>query len=164
MGGRFIRRPAGQHSDLSPPASTTDRQRVVVLTLLAVDGVLSALAAAFFLRTYIGPVPFPISALLSGLVNAALVWAALQWTTAPRLAALPLWCWLLTVAVLTLGGPGDDIVFGGSPPIPAPLPGPDTVLAQGGQGVAIMEYSPLLLIVLGTLPPVVVLWRHLREL
>ena len=43
-----------------------------------------------------------------------------------------LWCWLLTVAGLTFGGPGDDIVFG---------------------GVGIMEYAPLLLIVLGALPP-----------
>jgi len=103
--------------------------------------VLSAVAAAFFLPLRIGSVPFPISALISGLVNAALVWAALQWTTAPRIAALPLWCWLLTVAGLTFGGPGDDIVFG---------------------GVGIMEYAPLLLIVLGALPPALLLWRHVQ--
>ena len=112
-----------------------------MLTLLAVDGVLSAVAAAFFLPVRIGSVPFPISALVSGLINAMLVWAALQWTAAPRVAALPLWCWLLTVAGLTLGGPGDDIVFG---------------------GVGIMEYAPLVLIVLGALPPAVLLWRHIR--
>jgi hypothetical protein len=103
--------------------------------------VLSAVAAAFFLPLRIGSVPFPISALLSGLVNAALVWAALQWTSSPRVAALPLWCWLLTVAGLTFGGPGDDIVFG---------------------GVGVMEYGPLLLIVLGALPPAALLWRHVR--
>ena len=57
------------------------------------------------------------------------------------LAALPLVTWLLTVAVLTLGGPGDDIVFGG--------PG-------------VMDYGALLLIVLGTLPPAAVLWRHMN--
>jgi hypothetical protein len=114
---------------------------VVVLTLLAVDGVLCAVAAAFFLPVRIGPVPFPISALIGGLVNAALVWAALQWASSPRVAALPLWCWLLTVAALTLGGPGDDIVFG---------------------GVGVMEYAPLLLIVLGTLPPAAVLWRRVN--
>jgi hypothetical protein len=56
-------------------------------------------------------------------------------------AGLPLWCWLLTSAVLMLGGPGDDIVFG---------------------GVGVMEYGPLLLIVLGTLPPAAVLWRHIN--
>jgi hypothetical protein len=85
--------------------------------------------------------PFPISALVSGLVNAALVGAALQWTSSPRMAALPLWCWLLTAAGLTFGGPGDDIVFG---------------------GVGVMEYAPLLLIVLGALPPALVLWRQVR--
>ncbi|HET6732633.1 MAG TPA: hypothetical protein VFH65_08155 [Mycobacterium sp.] len=118
-----------------------DRQRVVVLTLLAIDGVLCAIAAAFFLPARIATVPFPISALVSGLINAALVWAALQWTSAPRVAALPLWGWLLTVAVLTLGGPGEDIIFGGT---------------------GIMEYAALLLIVLGSLPPALVLWRHMN--
>ena len=134
MGDRVACLAARQHPDLTP-------LRPVVLTLLAISGVLSAVAAAFFLPVRIGSVPFPISALLSGLVNAALVWAALQWTSSPRVAALPLWCWLLTVAGLTFGGPGDDIVFG---------------------GVGIMEYAPLLLIVLGALPPAWLLWRHVR--
>ncbi|MFG1931113.1 hypothetical protein ACGFK1_10705 [Mycobacterium sp. NPDC048908] len=134
MGDRVARLTARQHPDLTP-------LRPLVLTLLAIDGVVSAIAAAFFLPVRIGPVPFPISALLSGLVNAALVWAALQWTQSPRLAALPLWCWLLTVAGLTFGGPGDDIVFG---------------------GVGVMEYAPLLLIVLGALPPALLLWRRVR--
>jgi hypothetical protein len=109
--------------------------------VLAIDGVLSAVAGAFFLPLRIGSVPFPISALISGLVNAALVWAALQITSAPRLAALPLWCWLLTVAGVSFGGPGDDIVFG---------------------GVGIMQYAPLLFIVAGALPPAALLWRHVR--
>ena len=134
MGDRVARLVARQHADLTP-------LRPAVLALLAIDGVLSAVAASFFLPLRIGSVPFPISALLSGLVNAALVWAALQWTSAPRVAALPLWCWLLTVAGLTFGGPGDDVVFG---------------------GVGIMEYAPLLLIVLGALPPALVMWRHIR--
>ena len=47
----------------------------VVLALLAVDGVLSALAGALLLPAYIGAVPVPVSALLSGLLNVALVWA-----------------------------------------------------------------------------------------
>jgi hypothetical protein len=135
VGARVACGAARQHPDLTP-------LRPAVLTLLAIDGVLSAVAAAFFLPLRIGSVPFPISALISGLVNAALVWAALQWTSAPRMAALPLWCWLLTVAGLTFGGPGDDIVFG---------------------GVGITEYAPLLLLVLGALPPASVLWRHVRS-
>jgi hypothetical protein len=135
VGARVACGAARQHPDLTP-------LRPAVLTLLAIDGVLSAVAAAFFLPLRIGSVPFPISALISGLVNAALVWAALQWTSAPRVVALPLWCWLLTVAGLTFGGPGDDIVFG---------------------GVGITEYAPLLLLVLGALPPALVLWRHVRS-
>ena len=98
---------------------------------------LSAVAAAFFLPLRIGSVPFPISALLSGLVNAALVWAALQWTSSPRLAALPVWAWLLTVAGLTFGGPGDDMVFSA-------------------------QYALLLLIVVGALPPALLLYRRTR--
>jgi hypothetical protein len=113
--------------------------RGVVLTLLAVDGVLSALAGALLLPFYLGSVPFPISGLISGLLNAALVWAAGRWTRSPRLAALPLWTWLLTVGVISMGGPGDDIIL-------------------GGQGV--MAYGALVLIVLGVVPPVWVLWRR----
>ena len=107
--------------------------------MLAIDGVLCAILASFFLPTYIGTWPFPVSALVAGLVNAALVWAALHWTSSPRTAALPLFTWLLTVAVLMLGGPGDDIVL---------------------DGAGIMHYGTLLLITLGTLPPAAVLWRY----
>lgn len=113
--------------------------RVVVLALLAVDGVLSALAGALLLPFYIGSIPFPISGLISGLVNAALVWAARRWTRSPRVAALPLWAWLLTVAALSVGGPADDVILGGR---------------------GLMAYGALLLIVLGVTPPVWVLWRR----
>ena len=90
-----------------------DRLSGLVLTLLAIDGILSAVAGALLLPLYVGRIPLPISAVLSGLLNAALVWAAGHWTDSKRLAALPLWTWLATVAVFTLGGPGGDVVFGG---------------------------------------------------
>jgi hypothetical protein len=127
---------AGQIDDTG---ATDPSIRIVILALLAVDGILSAIAGALLLPAYIGSMPFPISALVSGLVNAALVWAAGRWTTSARLAALPLWTWLLTVLVMAVGGPGGDIVFGG--------PG-------------VMAYSPLLLLAAGTLPPVWVLWQR----
>jgi hypothetical protein len=126
-------------ASLEDVGATDPAIRVVVLALLAVDGVLSALAGALLLPSYIGAIPFPVSGLISGLVNAALVWAAGRWTKSPRLAAIPLWTGLLTVAVISMGGPGDDIIL-------------------GGQGV--MAYGALLLIVLGVLPPVWVLWRR----
>lgn len=95
--------------------------------------------ASLLLPTRLGSWPFPISALIAGLVNAALVWAAWHWTSSPRTAALPLWTWLLTVALLSFGGPGDDIVYGGS---------------------GVLAYGALLLIALGALPPAAVLWRY----
>lgn len=115
----------------------------VVLTLLAIDGVLCAIATALFLPTYLGAQPFPVSALIGGLLNAALVWAALHWTDSLRLAALPLWTWLITVAVMTLGGPGDDVIF-------------------TGRGV--MAYGVLVMIVLGSAPPAWVLWRRRQSI
>ncbi|MEJ6537465.1 MAG: hypothetical protein QNL98_09565 [Mycobacterium sp.] len=123
----------------SPRSSALEsRGALIVLALLAVDGVVSAVLGALLLPLYLGAIPFPISALLSGLVNAALVWAASYWTDFKRLAALPLWAWLVTVAGLALGGPGGDIVFGG--------PG-------------IMAYSVLVLLALGALPPALILRR-----
>jgi hypothetical protein len=90
----------------------------------------------------IGAFPFPISALVSGVLNAVLVWAGLQWTSSSRLGAIALWAWLFTVAALTLGGPGGDVIFGG--------PGFD-------------EYAPLVLLVLGVLPAAALLWRRARR-
>ncbi len=131
MGGHVHRFAVGQHPDLTA-------LRVAVLALLAVDGVLSAVGGAFLLPSYIGSVPFPISALISGLVNAALVWAARLLTTSIRVAALPLWTWLLTFLAMCLPGPGGDIIF-------------------AGRGV--FAYSPLLLLGIGLLPPFWVLLR-----
>lgn len=85
---------------------------------------------------YLGSVPFPIAAVISGLLNAALVWAASTWTDSRRVSAIPLLVWLVVSAILTLGGPGNDIVFGG--------PG-------------LMAYSVLLFLVLGAAPPLWVL-------
>lgn len=141
MGDRLHTLPSRQHSDLTETEPTHPAIRAVVLALLAVDGVLSAVAGALLLPFYIGSIPVPISALISGLVNAALVWAAGRWTRSPRLAALPLWTWLLTVAVISIGGPGGDVIL-------------------DGRGV--LAYGALLLVVLGVAPPAWVLWRRNR--
>ena len=118
-----------------PTHSTGSR---AMLAILAIDGVLSALAGAFFLPLRLGPVPFPISAVMSGLLNVALMWAAGYWTTSRRLVALPLWTWLATVAVLALGGPGGDSVCGGR---------------------GIMGFSVLLFMILGAVPAAMMLRR-----
>ena len=148
MGGHVHRFAVGQRPDLSATASRLRKIddtgaadpaiRIVVLTLLAVDGVISAVGGALLLPSYIGSIPFPVSALISGLLNAALVWAAGPWTTSLRIAALPLWTWLLTVLLMGVGGPGGDVIL-------------------GGRGV--MAYSPLLLLLAGLVPPFFVLYR-----
>jgi hypothetical protein len=117
--------------------------RGIVLGLLAVDGVISAIVGALFLQVRLGVVPFPISALISGLVNALLVRVGLQWTSSVRLAALALWTWLFTVAVMAFTGPDGDVIFGG--------PGFD-------------QWSVAVLLVLGVLPPGMVLRRAARGL
>jgi hypothetical protein len=122
-------------------AATGFAVRIVVLALFALDGVISAVGGALLLPSYVGSVPFPVSALISGLLNAALVWAAGRWTTSVRVAALPLWTWLLTVLLMSRPGPGGDIIL-------------------SGRGV--MAYSPLLLIAMGAVPPFVVLYRRRR--
>lgn len=135
MGGGFARERPRQHPDLSLSPDDTRARRAVVLTLLAVDGVISAFVGAFFLPFHLGPMLFPVGAFISGLLNAALVWVALQWTSSPRAAALPLWTWLATVGALTLPGPGDDIVFGA-------------------------VWQVLLLMVVGATPPLLLLYRR----
>lgn len=128
---------------IAEPATTSGAPgpivRFLVLTLLAVDGVLCAVVAALLLPAHIGTIPFPLSALIGGLVNAALVWVALRCTSSLRLAALPLWTWLVTIALMTLGGPGDDLIF-----------------ADRG----LLAYGVLLLILLGSAPPAWLLWRR----
>ena len=152
MGAHVRRLAVGQRPDLTaikPCAGQIDETgatdpsiRIVILALLAVDGILSAVAGALLLPAYIGSIPFPISAVISGLVNAALVWAAGRWTTSARLAALPLWTWLLTVLVMCAPGPGGDVIFGGR---------------------GLLAYSPLLLLVAGSTPPLAVLLRRRTE-
>jgi hypothetical protein len=139
MGGRFDGRIARQHPDLTATSPRVDR---IILALLAVDGVISAVLGGLFLPSYLGAVPFPISAVLSGALNAALVWAAMQCTQSLRLAALPLLTWLATVAVMTLGGPGGDVIF---------------------TGHGVMAYSALLFMVVGAVPPALLLRRRLTR-
>ena len=115
---------------------------VAVLSLLALDGVLSAVFGALLLPSHIGPYPLPVSAAICGIVNAALVWAGLQCTSSVVIAALPLWTWLLTLAVLASGGPGGSEMFGG--------PGLD-------------EYAPLVLLFLGVAPAAFLLRRARRR-
>ncbi|MBU9766289.1 hypothetical protein FR943_20885 [Mycobacterium sp. TNTM28] len=114
----------------------------IVLALLAVDGVISAVVGALLLPSYVGSIPFPVSALAAGAVNTALVWAAMFWTDSIRWAALPLWTWLATVVLMTFGGPGSDIIFAGR---------------------GLLAYGSLIFIAVGALPPVALLRLQQRR-
>ena len=58
MGPRLPGLRARQHPDLTaPPAPVSDRLRYLVLAVLAIDGVLSALMAIFFLLMAVFYVP-----------------------------------------------------------------------------------------------------------
>ncbi|MGV0745440.1 hypothetical protein [Mycolicibacterium sp. XJ870] len=149
MGGGLAGGAARQHSDLSPTTSrvvevddAAPALAGIVLTLLAVDGVISAVVGAFLLPTYIGAIPFPISAVLSGAVNVALVWAATHWTDSLLRAGLPLWTWMAAVVAMTFGGPGNDFIFAGA---------------------GIMAGSVLIFIAAGALPAAWLLRRHYRR-
>ncbi|MBY0441551.1 MAG: hypothetical protein K2Q25_05355 [Mycobacteriaceae bacterium] len=91
---------------------------------------------------YLGTVPFPASAVLSGLTNAALVWAAGCWTASPRVAALPLWTWLLAVVAMIVGGAAGNRIFDGS---------------------GVLHFSLLLLVVIGLAPAAWVLRQRQRS-
>lgn len=155
MGDRLVGRRPRQQADLTFSSDTDVRRtdsalRVVIFVFLAVDGVISAVLGAIFVQVHLGAWPFPISALLSGLLNASLVWVGQQWTDSGRWAAIALWTWLLTLAALASWGAGgflatsfggffDDVFFGG--------PGFD-------------QFSFLVLLVLGAVPPALVLMRR----
>ncbi len=129
---------ARQRADLIDGRRSDPALRIGILALLALDGILCALTAALLLPSYLGSVWFPASAVVAGAVNVALVWAARQWTDSTRLAALPLITFLLTIAVLSLGGPGGD-------------------MTMSGAGIA--GFGPVLLTAVGALPA---LWFLLR--
>lgn len=149
MGGGLAGVAARQHPDLTSTKSrvveTDDADPVlagIVLTLLAVDGIISAVVGALLLPSYIGGIPFPISAVISGVVNAALVWAAVQWSDSLLRGGLPLWTWLAAVVAMTFGGPGNDYIFAGS---------------------GIFAYSALIFIAVGALPAAWLLRRRYRR-
>ncbi|WP_068274247.1 hypothetical protein [Aldersonia kunmingensis] len=83
----------------------------VTLGVLVFDGFLSAVIGVLFLPSYIGAIPFPISAVASGIVNVALVFGARSITGPTRRAGWPLIGWCFGFLLCTFGGPGGDIVL-----------------------------------------------------
>ncbi len=81
------------------------------LAVLIFDGFLCGVLSVFFLPAYLGPVPFPVSALLAGIANVMLLYAARKVAERPLAVASPLIAWCVAVLVCMFGGPGGDVLL-----------------------------------------------------
>lgn len=81
------------------------------LAVLIFDGFLCGILSVFFLPTYLGPVPFPVSALLAGIANVTLLFAARKVAEKPLAIASPLIGWFVAILVCMFGGPGGDVLL-----------------------------------------------------
>lgn len=101
----------------------------LILTLLIVDGAAVGVLSVFFLPLWLGPVPFPVSALIAGAVNVVLVRTAARHTHRMALIAAPLMAWGAIYLVFALG-------------------------RIGGSGIVPGDWRGVLLLFVGTLPTV----------
>lgn len=101
----------------------------LILTLLIVDGAAVGVLSVFFLPLWLGPVPFPVSALIAGVVNVVLVRVAARHTDRSALVAAPLIAWGVVYLVFALG-------------------------RIGGSGVVPGDWRGVLLVFVGALPAV----------
>src|SRR5690606_17084390 len=90
----------------APPADIPPRRGLV--GLLVFDGALCAVLSVFYLGLYIGGTPFPITLLLSGIVNVLLVRAVAAKTGSLGAAALALVAWAVGMFFCLLGWPGGE--------------------------------------------------------
>ncbi|MBY6411679.1 hypothetical protein HQ346_12980 [Rhodococcus sp. BP-252] len=81
------------------------------LAVLIFDGFLCGVLSVLFLPTYLGSIPFPVSALLAGVANVALLFAARKVAERPAAIASPLIGWGVGVLLCMFGGPGGDVLL-----------------------------------------------------
>ncbi|MDJ0392304.1 hypothetical protein QMK17_03020 [Rhodococcus sp. G-MC3] len=81
------------------------------LAVLIFDGFLCGILAVVFLPTYVGYVQMPVSALLAGIANVMLLFAARKVAERPLAIASPLIGWGVAVLVCMFGGPGGDVLL-----------------------------------------------------
>jgi hypothetical protein len=86
----------------------------LVFAVLLVDAAILAVVELLFLPSYIGGVPFPVTAALATVTTPLLVSAAGRLSPSRGVAAAPLIVWFVTVFVLGIAGPGGDMVLLGS--------------------------------------------------
>lgn len=81
------------------------------LAVLIFDGFLCGVLSVFFLPAYLGSVPFPVSALLAGIANVMLLFAARKVADQPAAIASPMIAWGVAVLLCMFGGPGGDVLL-----------------------------------------------------
>lgn len=84
----------------------------VILVLLAVDALITLVLEVLYLPSYLGSVAFPITALLAGVINTGLVYAAGTVSERASLRYLPLVVWTLGFLACSTRGPGGDVLLG----------------------------------------------------
>lgn len=98
-------------SDEGDPDEPLSRASLWVrAVILAVDGLLVALFAVFFLPQWIGSVPVPISGLLGGLATAGLVVLGIR-LLGRSFGAAPIIGFGIGLLLAMLGGPGGDVLI-----------------------------------------------------
>nr|WP_296773763.1 hypothetical protein [Rhodococcus sp. (in: high G+C Gram-positive bacteria)] len=81
------------------------------LAVLIFDGFLCGILSVLFLPAYLGSVPMPVSAVLAGIANVMLLFAARKVADQPLSIASPLIGWCVAVLVCMFGGPGGDVLL-----------------------------------------------------
>ncbi|MEU1983390.1 hypothetical protein [Nocardia sp. NPDC019395] len=89
-------------------AAANSIPRPVIIAVLMLDAVIALILEVLYLPLYIGAVAFPITALLAGPVNLALVWAAETVSTRLSVLFLPVGAWLAAFLTAASRGPGGD--------------------------------------------------------
>lgn len=80
----------------------------VIIAVLVVDAVIALILEVAYLPLYIGAVAVPITAVLAGPVNLALVWAVSTVSTRLSVLFLPVGAWLAAFLIAASRGPGGD--------------------------------------------------------
>lgn len=104
----------------------------LVLSALAVDGLIVGVVSVAFLTAHAGSVPVPITALLGAVLTAGLLRIASDVTAGPARYG-PLLGWVLPVLAGLVGGPGGDVLL-------------------------VPDWRTLLLVVVGLAVPVITSW------
>ncbi|MGW4772723.1 hypothetical protein ACWEO2_32395 [Nocardia sp. NPDC004278] len=113
------------------------RLGAVIIGVLVLDALVTLALEVLYLPTYIHTVAFPLSAVLAGVVNIALVMGVRSVTHRIGAALLPLGAWTFGFLICSFTGPGGDIMLG-------------------------TDWRTLLLLICGLVPPLLYLYFRIN--